>query len=238
MRAVAFRFSRIRPWQWIALGVAMAAAAAGAYVLLKFIPVHEIVDQARRLGPIPFFGALAVLPAFGMPVTPFYLVAAEFFGRGVAVVGVVTAITINVALTYALGRWLLHPVAEKLVAKLGYRIPVVHHDDRWAVAMLLRITPGPPFFVQSYLLALARVPFGVYMIVSVGIPVPFGIGFVLFGEGLMQGSSGGILIGASLLGVAIVAVRFARKKLRRRPEVAAVADAETIAVTEGDQGRR
>ena len=77
------------------------------------------------------------------------------------------ALTINVLVTYVLARWLARPWLEKLVLRFGYRWPQVPSDEYWEVAILLRVTPGPPFFLQSAILGLAQVPVRVYVIVSV-----------------------------------------------------------------------
>lgn len=222
---MSFRLPRIKPWQWVVLALFALGAAAGAYLVLRALPYKEWIDSLSGMGRVPFVAGLAVLPAVGVPVMPFYLLAGKIMGGNVpAIIGCVVGISLNIALSYVLGRWLLHPIAERFLAWLGYRIPVVRPEDRWAIALLLRITPGPPFFVQSYLLALAGMPFGIYMTVSVAVSSTYVVGFVVLGESLMQGRTGGIVLGVAMVIAVALVVRFVRKTLSRRMRNADVAE--------------
>lgn len=200
---------------WVVLGLGVAACAVAAWYVAPLISVRDIVGRVRDFGALPFFTALAVLPAFGMPVVPFYLVAGAF-GLPTALIGSIAAIIFDLALCYALARWILHPLAARVVAKLGYRIPVVRPEDRWMVTLLLRVTPGPPFFVQNYLLILAGVPFRVFMLVSIPVCTAYTIGFVVAGESLMTGRGGQLVLGIGLVVAALVGLRFVRRALQRR----------------------
>jgi uncharacterized membrane protein YdjX (TVP38/TMEM64 family) len=65
--------------------------------------------------------------------------------------------------------------------------------------VLLRVTPGVPFPVQNYLLGLAGVPFGKYLLVSSLIQCPINAAFILFGDALLQGRGKMALIGLSVI---------------------------------------
>jgi uncharacterized membrane protein YdjX (TVP38/TMEM64 family) len=69
--------------------------------------------------------------------------------------------------------------------------------------VILRVTPGIPFFVQNYLLGLAEVPAGRYFAVSCAIALPYCAAFVLFGNALMTGQ-GKLLL--ALVGVLVALV--------------------------------
>ena len=170
--------SRLQTRHWIGLALVALLLAAVAWYVVRETPLWDsvrglsfadLIAQIQALGPWVFFTALAVLPAFGFPVMAFYLVAARSFGMPLALVGCLSAIAINVALSYGLARSVMHPAIAWLVRKTGREVPQVRPENRWMVAWLLRVTPGPPFFMQSYLLALGGVPFGIYMIVSVSV---------------------------------------------------------------------
>lgn len=228
---------RLKPWQWILLAVGAAALAAlalwvlqqtGALAALRQLPVREWIEMLGALGPLPYFAALAILPALGFPVMPFYLFAEHLFGRTVAIVGCLGGVTVNLAFAYVLGRWLLHPLIEKLMVRFGRRIPVVPPEHRVLVTLLIRITPGPPFFVQHYLLALAGVPFGIYMLVSIVITWTFAIGFIVLGEGLMSGRGSQLVLGLAFVVALTVVIRIVRKRLQQRlPDVAATTTTTT-----------
>jgi uncharacterized membrane protein YdjX (TVP38/TMEM64 family) len=149
-------------------------------------------------------------------VSPFYLVAGKSFGLPLALFGSLTAIAVNIALSYGLARTILHPAVVWLVRRTGRTVPQVQPQHRWMVAVLLRVTPGPPFFLQSYLLALGGLPFGIYMVVSVAVAWLMGGAVVIFGESLLSGSAGQIVIGICVVVAAVLVIRLVRQRLQAR----------------------
>jgi len=213
---VAVRIPKLKSWQWGVLFLGAVAVAIGAFLLLRVISIHEMIERIGALGPLPFFLALAVLPAFGAPVTPFYLLAGASFGTTAAIPIVLGGLAGNVALSYVMARWVVRPLIVRIVKHLGYDIPVVRPEDRWNITLLVRVTPGPPFPVQSYVLGLAGVPFSIYMVISMLVASVFAIGMIFFGESLMHGSSGLLVAGVSMLIAAFVAIRLVRGMVQRR----------------------
>jgi uncharacterized membrane protein YdjX (TVP38/TMEM64 family) len=203
-----------------------ALVAAGVY----FLGGARLVAEARQAwatafaafgaaGPAAFFGAMAVLPLFGFPISPFSLAAGPLFGASlgtplVLVCGV-TAIATNLTLSYWLARRALRPLLARLVARLGYRLPAASGEDATGLIVLVRVTPGPPFFVQNYLLGLADVPFGRYLGWSVLVQGAFGTGVMLFGDALAQGRGRIAFLAAGLLVGLVVATRLVRRHLSR-----------------------
>lgn len=200
------------------LGLLGAAALAVAWLVLRHIDWLALLEHLKTR-PLLFFTAMAVLPAAGAPMAAFYLAAGAAFPFALALVGTLVAMTINLALSYAAARWLIHPPIEKLARRMGYTVPAVRHEDRWVVTLLLRITPGPPFFMQHYLLALGRVPFPTYMIVSVPVCGLLAAAFVGAGAGLTSGSVVNLILGLFVLIAIILGVRLGRKYLQRRARV-------------------
>jgi uncharacterized membrane protein YdjX (TVP38/TMEM64 family) len=231
------RIPRLKPAHWLGLALGASVALAviayvlhttGALAAIRRWPVKEWVRQIAALGPVPYMLALAVLPAVGAPVTIFYLLAGAVFahygGLPAALAASFAAIGANIALTYAMGRWLMHPVIERLAGRFGWKVPQVRFQDRWAITLLVRITPGPPFFAQSYVLALGRVPFGSYMIVSCAVAWTLGAGVIVLGDSLASGRGGMLLFGLMLVVAVVIGVRIVRRYLQqRRPEVVAEA---------------
>lgn len=177
------------------LGVVAGALLVGAILVARGLDLKALVTQGlaviRGAGPVAFFTAMALLPAAGAPLSFFSLTAGSVFGPQIGMPAVIAlalaAITFNMALCYFLATRLLRPVLEALLTRLGYKLPQVDSGDTTGLIVLLRVTPGVPFPVQNYLLGLARVPFGKYLLVSCLIQLPANTAFILFGDALLQG---------------------------------------------------
>lgn len=214
----------------IKLAVLVVLAGIGGVAVLKGLDVRGLIDQTlammREAGPLVFFGGMAVLPAVGMPLSPFTLSAGSIFGPtlGMPLVLVFTwlALAVNVLITYVLARWIARPWLEKLVLRFGYRWPQVPADEYWDVAILLRVTPGPPFFLQSAILGLAQVPLRVYMIVSVIVSGLYGTAFVMFGEALLAGKGRMVMLGIGGIAALSVGTHLLRRHLGKKKAAAAV----------------
>ncbi len=201
------------------LAVAGAVVLAGGVLVWRGVDVKGLVVQGMALiagaGPWVFFGAMAVLPALGAPLLAFALPAGPAFiplwGRGGVLLAYGVAIALNLALTYWLARYALRPLVARLVARLGYRMPPIARDEQVEVTVLVRVTPGTPFCLQSYLLGLGEVPFLTYMAVSWPVAMAYGTGFVLAGDAIVHGEARMAILGASVLVVAVIAVHLLRK---------------------------
>lgn len=219
-------FAPARPFKALVWKLATLAVVAALIAVLVASGsdwrgwIDESLAYVRDAGPWAFFGAMAVLPAVGFPLSPFTLGAAPAFGPTWGVLGVFVAacaaILINVMITYVLSRWLLRPWLEKLVRRLGYRMPEIGPDNYWDVSLLLRVTPGSPFFLQGCLLGLGRVPVRIYLVVSLAVGWSYALVFILFGDAIMHGR-GRMLLGAAGMFIALaVAAHVVRKHLVRK----------------------
>lgn len=99
---------------------------------------------------------------------------AFFSGDGVArpagdgMRDLLAALAINLSRTYWLAARLGWGLLEKLLTPGGIRIPEMPHGGYVRFIFLLRLTPGFPMFLQNYLLGFLRVPFRLYLSVSLG----------------------------------------------------------------------
>jgi uncharacterized membrane protein YdjX (TVP38/TMEM64 family) len=178
------------------------------------------LDLIRAAGPLAFFGAVAVLPAIGAPLSVFSLAAGEAFAARLTMPGVIAcilvAIAVNLALTYWLARYALRPLLMRLVARYGYSVPRVTPENALTVALVVRLTPGPPFFFQGYLLGCAAMPFRLYMIVSWLAVLPWTMAFVILGKAAREGNFGKIATALGLLVATTVAVQLLRRRYANR----------------------
>ncbi len=176
----------------------------------------------RDAGPWVFFTAFAVLPALGFPISVFYLTAGSAFtekmGVGAVIAASGAALLVNLTLTYWLARYTLRPWLEEMISRTKYKIPVVAAADHAEITLLLRITPGPPYFVQSYLLGLAGVAFRTYLWISWIISIAYATGFIIFGDAILHGKAKVAFLGFSVLVAVALAVHLLRRHYgKKRP---------------------
>jgi len=186
--------------------------------------LNTTMETLRTAGPVAFFGAMALLPALGVPASVFVLSAVGIFGPQLgtttAVLLSIAALTFNYCLAYALARCGLRPLLTALLTRLGYKLPEVESGDAADLVILLRVTPGVPFFVQNYLAGLGEIPFGRYFVVSAIIVWPLNTAFLLFGDALLHGKGKVALV--SLLGVIALTtlLHLVRRHYERRKKAA------------------
>ena len=187
--------------------------------------VDAAVEKVRQLGAVMFFLLMAVLPAVGCPLSVFTLTAGPVFaptlGMPVVLLLVGLSLAVNLAISYWLSRYALRPWLERLVSWMGYKLPEVKASDHRAMVILVRVTPGPPYVLQSFLLGLARIPFGTYFYISWIISSLYACAFVLFGDALVQGEGKMVLVSIGLFAALTVGVQLLRRHYRRRREKAA-----------------
>jgi uncharacterized membrane protein YdjX (TVP38/TMEM64 family) len=211
----------------VRLTIAGVVLAAVGLLVLREIGMQRLiawfdlfVTAIRDLGPWVFFAAMAVLPAFGAPLMAFNLVAGEAFAAQMTMPGVIVtvaaAIAANLALTYWLARYALRPVLAGLVKRYGYSVPRVTKDNALMVTLIVRLTPGPPFFLQGYILGLAEVPLRLFMIVSWLAVLPIALSAVVLGKAAREGNIGKIAAVLGVMVVAVVIVQIVRRRVAKR----------------------
>jgi uncharacterized membrane protein YdjX (TVP38/TMEM64 family) len=180
------------------------------------LAVHLAIAVTAKTGPLAFFGAMAILPALGFPMSAFTLAAGPLLGPrlgvGTVILCATAAMAANAALSYALAARTLRPTIERLVRRFGRGLPELGPRAAWPVILAVRITPGPPFFVQSYFLGLARVPFAAYMLVSTLVPAGQIAAIVLLGNALVEGDRRAMAGAAAIFAL----IAFALHRLRKR----------------------
>lgn len=199
-------------------GGVLVLAVAGVLVA-RGLDLRGLLDQGlgiiRAAGPLVFFAGMALLPACGVPMLAFSLPAVSLFGERFGIIPVVllslACVTVNLVITYALARRGLRPLLSRLVARLGYKLPQVEAGDATDLVVILRVTPGIPFFAQNYLAGLADAPFGKYVLVSCIIAWPLNTAFLLFGDALLHGKGKVALVSLCLLLALTAATHLVRK---------------------------
>jgi uncharacterized membrane protein YdjX (TVP38/TMEM64 family) len=217
----------------LAGGLGLVAGGAGAWFAWQALGAPdpgELIESARRQTlawlntvPVPLYLlAFAVLPALGFPLTFFYLtVGAVMGGLWLGVLVAWGCIATNVALAYGMTRGLAHPLIERLVRRREIVIPRVTPGNRLRITLLLRLSPLP-FGLQNFVLALGRVPFPLYMVVSVAVQSLIGTGVIVFGDSILRGRFGLALMALfAILLLSLVVSGWRRRQLARRRGLAA-----------------
>lgn len=188
-----------------------------AWALASGVPLRELPERGisllRAAGPLTFFAAMAFIPA---PLAWFTIPAGEAFAGQLTLPGVIAAalaaVGIHIAFMYWLARYALRPQLAAWLSRRGHTIPAVTPENALRVTLIVRFTPGPPLALGCFVLGLAGVPFRMYLVASWLCAVPWVIGGIALGRGLLQGDFMLAASGLGLLLAAVLAVGIWRKR--------------------------
>jgi uncharacterized membrane protein YdjX (TVP38/TMEM64 family) len=185
---------------------------------------NAVVLGLREAGPAVFFVAMTVLPAVGFPLMAFTLAAGPVFGpalgAGWVIVWSLAAVVGNLLLTYWLANRALRPLVSRLLKYFEFTLPDVTATGAWQIALIVRLTPGPPFWAQSYLLGLIRVPLVPYLMVSTSVMAGYIVTLVCGGVALANGNGRLAFTAAGILVISVAALQLWRKRTARRKTAA------------------
>lgn len=155
---------------------------------------------------LPFFAALAVLPAVGVPTTPFYIMAGATFGGVAGVLGSMASLAVNLLICHWIGQSGLRPWLVRRLEGAGRTLPKLEKGKAWRFAALVKLAPGVPAFAKNYLIVLAGVPFPVFFGISMAATAPYLVALVILGESVWQHDvSDFVWVAAGLLTLSAVA---------------------------------
>jgi uncharacterized membrane protein YdjX (TVP38/TMEM64 family) len=214
------------------LAVGLLGVIATLVIVIWKMGLMEAADAVvlglREAGPGVFFLAMAVLPAVGFPMMAFTLTAGPVFGptqgAGWVIVWSLAAAIGNLLLTYWLGNRALRPLVSRLLAYFEIALPDVTAAGAWQIALIVRLTPGPPYWAQSYLLGLIRVPLVPYLVVSTSVIAGYIVALVCGGVALAKGNGRLAFAAAGVLVVSVAALQLWRKRSTHRKAAAARRD--------------
>lgn len=210
--------------KWGLAGCCILALMGGWIAWRTGVDLAQLGKWWRQLNgfltanPGALFWALVVLPALPIP-TSALLAAAGWVWRdrpAMAVSLCLLAMALNLSWTYWLAARPGRGIAEKFLAAGAIRIPDLPRKDHLKLILIMRLTPGIPFFVQNYLLGFLRPPFVLYLWVSMMCSGVIGTGVVLSAAGLGGGNLQWAILGVSLIVVGGIVTHFVRGWLERR----------------------
>jgi uncharacterized membrane protein YdjX (TVP38/TMEM64 family) len=177
--------------------------------------LRSIVDSVLTSIPKPvYFIAFILLPAFGMPLTAFYLTAIPVLGGGNSFLGVVLAL-IAVMGHMVFCRWLalgiLHPVIERLIRQRKLKIPRIQPDNEVRLVLATRLSPLP-LALQNYLLALGHARWRSYLWLSLPVQGGIGVAIMFLGESALKGQLGLVVLALFLFVLLNLVIAHLRKR--------------------------
>jgi uncharacterized membrane protein YdjX (TVP38/TMEM64 family) len=171
-----------------------------------------------RERPWWLFAGLVILPGLPVPTSALLFLAGTVWReRPVAACAIcLLAIALNMSWTYWLAARPGRGLVEKLLSMGTLRVPELPRGNHLRLLLVLRLTPGVPLFIQNYLLGFFRVPFRLYLPVSMACSGLIACGIVLSGAGVAGGNFMPAITGAGLIVVGLVVVQILRQRLKSK----------------------
>lgn len=208
------RFHRLA-WVGVVLGLVALGVAWQLGVDLAMLKESWLrAEGFLRQHPWWLFAALVILPGLPVPTSALLLLAGTVWKDQplTACAICLSAIALNMTWTYGLAARPGRGLVEKMLATGSWQIPEMPLGNHLRLILLLRLTPGLPLFVQNYLLGFLRVPFGLYLWVSMACSGLIACGVVLSGAGVAGGNFMPVITGLGLIVVGYIAVRWVKAK--------------------------
>ena len=203
------------------VGMTLAAAGVAWKMGVDLAVLKGLWEQLNGYlvkHPSALFWALVFLPGLPIPTSALLFTAGVVWrDRPVmACLLSIVAISLNLTWTYWLAAGPARRLVERLLAASEIKIPELPRGDHLKLILVMRLTPGFPFFVQNYLLGFLRAPFHLYLPISILCQGIIGTGVVLGGVGLADGKLMPALTGISLIAVGVILTHSVRGWLAKR----------------------
>ena len=216
-------------WVQIALVGLFGLSIAGGIVAWKMgvdlAALQSGWTQANEYlvkNPGLLFLALVFLPGLPIPTSALLFTAGVVWRQRtvMACALCIFAMALNLTWTYWLAAGPARRLVEKVLRATAIKIPDLPQGDHLKLILVLKLTPGIPFFVQNYLLGFLRAPFRLYLPISILCNGIIGTGVVLSGVGLADGKLMPAITGISLIALGAVLTQLIRGWLAKRKRVA------------------
>jgi len=176
----------------------------------------QVAGRVQEAGPVAYFGTMALVP---LPLAWFTVPAGELFGAQLTLTGVIMAamgaVVVQLSLSYVVACYVLRPVVTRLLRMREYEVPRVTRENASSVVLLVRLLPGPPMILGSCLLALAETPFGIYLVLSSLVALPWVCAGVILGHGILGGHFTQAATGAMLVAALVIVVQLIKRRFKK-----------------------
>jgi len=180
---------------------------------LKSSPPMSLLLNWCRENPAGLFLAIAILPGFACPASPLLILAGIVWGSTASACALaVSAVLLNITWTHWLSAGPGRTIIARILGERWERWQSMPRTNLWKLALMLRITPGVPLFVQNYATGLLGIPLLHSLAIALPISALYGSGFVLTGGAIFKGQIGLVIAGISLLAAATIAINLIRQK--------------------------
>ena len=188
-------------WPVVGKAVGLLVLVAVVALVWNWWDLAAFTAWKQEAGPVTYFAAMAVLPALGLPITPFFILAGATFGSVVGLVGSLIALAANLTLCFWIARSGLQPFIIRLLRRFSVKLPEFDGNRKRAVRLivLVKLAPGVPAFAKNYLLGAAGVPFWLYLGLSMAISGVYAVAFVILGESALERDPRRLLIALAII---------------------------------------
>ena len=115
------------------------------------------------------------------------MLAGATFGVAGGLVGSAVSLAINLLLCYWIGhRSGLRSWLTRRLSRWSRELPEMEGGRALRFALIVKLAPGAPTFLKTYLLVLAGVPFRLYFVLSFVVTMAWAAGFIVLGESMQD----------------------------------------------------
>lgn len=211
----------------IAIGLAGLLGLAALFAFLDLETARSGAFAAwsqLKSAPAPvYFAVVAVALFTPVPASFLFITAGPLYGIVPSLLWIAPTLALNTLGVHVIASSWLRPPLERFVARRDFTIPRLEtRADQRLFITLIRITPGIPYFVQSWLIGLAGVERVPFIVITVLVQMVYATGFVVLGYSAFEGELA-LAIGA---GVLLVFISVGARLIHRRFRAARAASSE------------
>ncbi len=196
-----------------------ALILVGVATAIYFWDQEAFLAWTENLNPWAFFLLMAITPAFGVPTSPFYILAGLSFGPLLGLGGSALAIAANLLLVYAIGHSGLRRVINKMLEGREFQLPQQAPRRPIRYTVLVKFAPGVPAFLKNYILVLSKISLPLYFGISFVFSFIYALMFYVLGGSIEEQQTGqGVSVLVALLILAAVGWYVRRRLIQKKNE--------------------